>query len=285
MYRIERFGAITLPVGNNEYTLSPAPARMAVVETTSGGYDNDGNGRSKQALPFAINYTGIVSEDTDGLNRTRLDALRGAVGTRALLYRRAADDDTVQTCIARLVSAPMTWPYTQRGWFETEFNFMQLTPWRGAWHESEWFLDEGVRLDDGRELDEAPPIAWDPAVKSTTTTNAGNLPINDAVLTMTAGGSAISSILITLYDYATAEIRSQLQWMGSLAAGRSLVIDSGAFSILNDGTSNYGNLTLTTNHKADHWLEVLPGTNGLVIVRFGGDATSTFSFNYRDGWA
>lgn len=285
MYRIERFGTITLPVFNNEYTLSPVPAQMSVVETTAGGYDNDGGGRNRQALPFAINYSGIISEDTDGLNRTRLDALRGAVGTRALLYRRAADNETVHTCTARLVSAPMTWPYTQRGWFEVDLNFMQLTPWRGAFHEPEWYLDTGVLLDDGHELDESVAVVWDTAVKQVATVNAGNLPVNDVTLTMTAGGTAITSILITVYDGTTGEIYAQLQWLGTLAAGKSLVIDSGAFSILNDGVSNYGNLALTASHKVDHWLQVRPGTQGLALVRFGGNASSTFYLNYRDGWA
>ena len=278
-YTITRFGSITLPVGLTNYTLSPVPAQLSIVQTTAGAYNNNGSGRQKQAFPHSVSYKCTVTEDTLAANRAVLDTLRAAVGTQGRLYRTADDDGTIHYCTAILIAEPHERPYGNRMYIhELELSFQQMGPWRGAAHGVGWTLDSGVLLDNARNLDETPPTTMTSSPEILTITNAGNLPVDDARVIVTAGSSDIDHV------YLTSEL-VELRWVGTLEAGTALEIDAGAFSVTNAGSDAYAGFTIQPDHSIEGLLQI-PEGNSLLAVYFGGGGTdSTVAVIFNDGWA
>lgn len=278
-YTIVRFGSITLPVGLTNYTLSPVPAQLSIVQTTAGAYNNNGSGRHKQAFPHSVSYKCTVTEDTLAANRTVLDALRAAVGTQTKLYRTGDDDGTIQHCMAILVAQPYERPHGNRMYIhEIELSFQQMGPWRGVLHGTGWTLDSGILLDDGRNLDETPPITMTSSPEILTISNNGNLPADDVRVIVTAGSVDIDHV------YLSSEL-VELRWTGTLLAGNELVIDSGAFSVLNAGSDAYSGMTLQPDHSIEGLLQIPEGESFLAVYFGGGGTDSTVAVIFNDGWA
>jgi hypothetical protein len=279
MYTINRFGAITLPAYMTDYNLSPLPAQLAFVQTTTGVFDNDGDKRSRQTFPLSVSYKALVAEDVYATNRTVLDALRAAVGTRAILYRTADNDATVHNCTARLASMNQQRPYSMRqNLFEFELNFQQLSPWRGLIHGAGWVFDSGVLLDNSRVLDEAPPTIINPNPTTIVCSNGGNIPVDDIQFTIIAGSAPITAIQIDGPAFS-------LGWVGSLLTGQSVFIDTGAAMVLKAGNNDYNAFALLPFHHLDRWASLSSGTNTLSVLLTGGGTNSTISIIYNDRWA
>lgn len=281
MYQIYRFGNIDLSPFNNDFTLSPVPAKTNLLSTTGGMFDSDGEGRSRQQFPFPLSYKCVVMEDVYNNNRATLDALRAAVGTRAKLYRRAANDGAVHWCIARLVAMPHDWPYTQRSHFVVSFDFQQLTPWQGFDH-ADWRLDDGYEIDDGLLLDPALYTASLPGTSAITILNSGNLPVTDVLLTVKAGANPLNNIVFFGPDGVW------LQWSGTIPAASELVIDTGAQSVLLDGVNAYQYLSLPVYHTVPDWFYIPPGSTlvAIAMATTVGEMTgSKWTVNFRDWWA
>lgn len=282
MYVIERFGNISLSIFRNTFTLSPVPGQSSVVQTTSGAFDNDGLARNRQVFPLPLSYSCTVFEDTLNANRTILDTLRAAVGTRALLYRRARNDNVLHTCIARLRAEPHEWPWTQKGWFEIQLNFEQMSPWIGTSQGTGWVFDSGVLFDSGRSFDEGTgTFGLVTSPRSATVTNGGNLPATSIVMTVKAGSADITAL--TIRNTLTG---CYLVWTGTLTAFSTLRIDTGAWSVTNNGVDNYNGLDITSPfHINEHWMEMAPGSNSMIIEWVGGGTGSSINFLFNDVWA
>lgn len=277
MYRIDRFGSITLSSYNNDFTLSPVQTPPSIIATSAGAFDNDGAGRSRQQFPHPISYECVVAGDEYNENRATLDELRAAVGTRSRLYRIATDDDTIQSCIARLIDMPHTWPYEQRGYFRIQLRFLQLTPWQGSDH-AEWRLDDGYLLNDGLLFD---PNTYKVTLSTTptqTVVNGGNLPVHDVTLTLTAGAAALTGASFSMPGVS-------LIYLGSIPALGTLVIDCGAKSVTVNGAPNYRGLALGPAHTSEHWIELQPGNNSITASGTGTTTGATWAVNFNDWWA
>lgn len=280
MYTINRFGAITLPTALTDYTLTPLPAQLVFVQTTTGAFDNDGSGRNRQTLPAPISYKATVTEDIYANNRTVLDALRAAVGTRALLYRTADNDATVHHCTARLVNMTHDRPYSLRqNIFQIELTFQQLSPWAGALHGAGWTFDSGVVLDNARTLDETAPTVINTYGKIIFVTNSGNIPVTDIQFTLTAGSAPVTNARLLVYGV------WDFNWEGSLATGQTLVFDSGAYSVQVNGTNGYSGFLLGPLHQIERMAQFDPGENAITVALTGGSTNSTLAVVFSDAWA
>lgn len=284
MYLLERFGIRTLPPYNSEMTESPIPAAIAFVETTGGIYDNDGNGRSRQALPFALRYQGVILENLMTDTRAYVDMFRPLVGIRSKLYRRARDNDEVHWCYARLVAMPYETNTKDKAWRTVTLDFQQLSRWHGARHDDPWTFDSGEVFDDGLILDEESPTILDTNPKVTAVINNGNIPIQDAQIFLTAAGSNITAVTFTGTN-SVAGITINLTWTGTLTAGQILIINDAASSVLNNGVNAYTGLVRNSGHNIAPWFEFAPGTTNITVTRTGGSAASTIAIIFRDGWA
>lgn len=278
-YTIERFGAITLPTYNRDISMAPAAAQRRIVATAAGAFDGDGDGRSAQQFPHTLTVEAIVSEASLAAQRTALDALRAAVGTRNWLYRR--DDATaavVQRAPCRFVALRVERGYEQRRVYQpVQMEFVQLGAWQGA--ATSWTLDEGELLDDGLDLDASTYFAaLSSSPASQAVTNGGNLPVRAVTVTINAGSGIVVNPIITATNI-------DLRWAGSIPAGQSLVIDGGALSVLLNGADAYSGLYFGGTHTVESWIELAPGAS-VVTLTIGGTLTgASWSIDFREVWA
>lgn len=277
-YSFERFGTITLPVYNREMNMAPVSAVQRIVATAAGAFDLDGSGRAAQQFPHPLTVEAIVFEETAAALRAALDALRAAVGTRAYLYRRADDDSTVHRALCRLTAMEVQRTYEQRRAYQpVTLQFLQLSAWQGA--STAWTLDDGEFFDDGLSFD-ATSYAWSIGSSPTTrsVTNGGNLPVTDVVFTITAGATALTNPILTGGGM-------DLRWTGTIAATKSLVIDCGALSVLNDGANAYSGLTLGATHAIETWCSLAPGSMDITLTVTGALTGATWGVSFRERWA
>ena len=276
-YYLERFGAITLPVAMSKETLTPVAADARIVATAAGAFDADGAGRSAQQFPHSLSYQVIVNEATLAAQRTAIDALRAAVGTRAYLYRRADDNNAVHRALCRLVAMPHDRAFDHQGFLPIRLEFKQLQPWQGA--ATSWTLDDGESLDDGLDLDSSTyfaALSTSPA--SQVVTVGGNLPVRAVLITISAGSGTLLNPIITAPNV-------DLRWVGAIPAGQSLVIDAGALSVLVNGADAYSGLYLGGTHTVERWIELAPGAS-VVTLTIGGTLTgASWSIDFREVWA
>lgn len=283
MYTLYKFGNINLPNFNTEYDAAPVPAQLAFIQTTTGVFDGNGNGRNKQQFPFSIAYKATVTQDTLSANRTTLDALRAASGTRANLYRKADDDGAIHRCTARLVGMDYSRPYGNRNAIhEINLSFQQLSPWVGTLNGTGWTFDSGINFDAGRNFDEVGYSATLSLATTTfTATNNGNLPTTAVSIEVTAGSEALTNL-----DIWNMTTNCRLYWYGTLAPGALLRIDTGAWFVTNAGVDEFNNFSLVDPyHRNEYWMEIAVGSNNIAVARIGGNVNSKIAFVFNDRWA
>ena len=279
MYTITRFGTITLPTCKTEYTTSPVPAQLNLVQTASGVFDNDGTDRRKQAFPHPLSYKAYVVEDDLAVARPIMDDLRAAVATRARLYRTADNNGETHYCWAVLAAEPQSRPWgSGMHIWELEFSFQQMSPWIGAIHGVGWKFDTGIKFDNGRTFDETPPVTLSTNPLSMTKPNAGNLPVTDIRFVTTAGGAPITAIQIDGPGFS-------LIWTGNLPIGSTVEIDAGAAMVLKNGSNDYNAFRFGPGHTIGTWAQLLKGDNTVTVTLTGGSTDSKFSMIYYDKWA
>jgi len=279
MYSITRFGAVTLPIYNTEYTLGTVPADgSGILSVGADVWDSYGSQRAPAKFPMPVRYQGIVSQSTLAALRTEFDGLRALTGQREWLYRTANNDATVQQALARLVSVDVQRSVEHSYHFELIFNFLQLGPWRGNSH-SDWRFDSGEVLDDGLTFDATDfQTTFASASAGLTLLNSGNLPVEDAVLTVTAGSGTISNVAV---------VGTGIDWqiLTTVAAGQSLVVDCGSRSVQVNGTDAYRNFSLGNNHSLRNWLYLEPGNTVITTTLTGTYTGAQVSVAFRDRWA
>lgn len=274
---------VTLPIGNPNTDISPVPGRSAIVQTLSGAFDSDLGTEAAPDFPHSINYTAVAIDDTVAQWRTTEDALRALTGQRGWLYRRAEDNDEIQRAVCRLLAVTGPRAVVDRIWKNDTFEWLQLGYWRGHDHRT-WRLDDGHVLDEGLYLDDGDTTyTYTTGPLLITASNGGNARVTDAIITITAGAVAITNTRILKSG------ETNLNYAGTIAPWTSLVIDCGAFSVLNNGVNDYANFTLpliAPPHTINEWLRLTPGDNTLSFTLSGpsGAAPATIKIEFMDAW-
>lgn len=257
-YKLTKFDNVNLPTYNRESGLDTAPGLDGFIGTVLGGYDSYRSDMAPAATPYTLTVRGIVSMETDADQRAAVDGLRALGRRRAALIRQADDDESEQFCYARLQQVTHRRITGVNGYQVLELAFLI---------ESGWYEEKAVQY----ENLSGSPFAL-------VVENAGNRMVNDAVLVVTAGSSAITAVTITTTN------GTHLIWSGTLSAGDELELDCGAKSITNDGANAYSGLTYGSNHEIDDWLRI-EGNMTITITYTGGGTGPTCSIAFNDGWA
>lgn len=284
MYWLTAFGTQDLPQHDVSFNAGTAPAQMATVETLNAGmYDTYGRGRSPQRFPLTLTYTCVVAGSSTTTAAATIAGLKGQIGQRNKLVRQMLSDSSYQWCWARLVDVDDAMSARMTRWrVPVTLTFALLGKWNGVQHWGTQLFDQGeLYWDDGLYFDGEDVYTMDQADEADQTivvNNGGNIPVANAVITVTAVGTPITLLKIMIAG------ASEIQFSGSLAVGKQLIIDCKKKQITNDGANAYSSFSLTANHVIAEWLVLEPGDNSVVVNRTGG-ANSTIEFAFYDGWA
>ena len=74
-----------------------------------------------------------------------------------------------------------------------------------------------------------------------------------------------------------------LTFSGTVAANKTLVIDTGTMQVKNDGVDAYDDLAFTPTADLATWFSLLPGSNALTIT-YTGATGGDIEFAYYEAW-
>lgn len=106
--------------------------------------------------------------------------------------------------------------------------------------------------------------------------NAGNVPMDDAVISIARETGTVTQVTITAAGIA-------LRWTGSLGAGQTLVIDCERQTVRVNGVDAYAGFSLLPSHSANGWLPLRTGMTAVSVAALGGDVTA--SVEHYNQWA
>lgn len=278
-YQYTKFDGIELPLYNHEQAHDPMPAESTIIDSVGGAWDWLGTARRrgrKQIISFKGVFTsgeyGLVDDDgnpvvdefaqqiivAEGVAalRAKVVALLEKRGVRGSLIRTRLDDSTTEWKTARLLQ--IGWP---RKWEDhgviAELSF-QFETFMEGWHAA-----SATSTSDSAVA--ATPLGF-------TVENTGQIPVNDAVFTVTRTSGTITQVDV---DLSASGI--DWTWTGSLGASDVLTVDVGAQTVKKNSTDAYSGFVLNGSHTAEGWLPLAEGDNVFTITVTGGNATVAVS--------
>lgn len=283
MHWLTQFGTLALPQYEAQFSNAPAPVAQATVALIGGGaYDAYGSDVARQRYPALLSYACVVASSSQATAVAQMAALKALLGTKAKLWRTEADGTSQQWCWARLTAIDDTMRVKAPKWLvPVTLEFTLLGRWNGLSHGGYWVLDDGEYLDDGLYLDGEEPTVLDTAPtapQTITVTNNGNQAVRDAVIRLTSAASANTYLSVTVTGV------SAFSWTGTLAATKTLEIDTGRKTVLNDGVAAWNGFLLLAEHKTADWLVLEPGDNDVIVETDSSGPNSTIQFIFDDGW-
>jgi len=261
-YWITQFGTTALSQIEQEHETGLGLTAGGTLPLPAGGaHDPWGADQAPVQLPYTLRVSAELVHTTPGSLRTALYALRALHGERAKLYRTpdggVLNSEWVWARLERLRVARRAANVLV---LPIEMDFTILTaPWRGD--------------------DATVSTVLDASPKSITCTNGGNARISDSVITVTAAGSAVTNVQVSIAG------ESLWAWAGTLTVGNDLVIDCGAKTVRNNGVDAYSGFALDPLHTVSEWLRLEPGSNTVQVWRTGGDNATAIEIAFEDGWA
>lgn len=284
-YRYTTFDGVNLPEVMPEDDLQTGSTPSTLIDSLAGAFDYLGSNRyrlKRQPINYRGKYVGrndiylvdesgnyivdesgnyiIANDDYTVDLRDKVDALKAKVGRRGTLIRVREDDGSSQSKQARLHS----------------IGHMRTV------RDIDRFADLEIVL-------EAVGGPWKSTSATTTTASlsastmgtvavvsAGLEEVRDAVITVTANGGTVTGLEFVL------DSDQHFSWAGILLNGNSLVIDTGALTVLNNNVDAYSGFTLEADHTIDGWLSLAPANNLLYITVTGGPAD--LSIVHYDQW-
>lgn len=293
-YIPERFGMLALPVYNPDMEVGTGKYETAYTLLESGGaidqIDEDDIARPGVTT---ITYTGTLEAATRELLTVALDNLRGYVGTRARLYARVLTETSVLSegryigtgelrwRWARLVSVQMKRRPGSIRHQDVVFTWQSESPWWYGTHYGTWYLDAGNDLDAGLYLDTGITVTLSASPVTYSLVNNGNRPIEDIRFVL-----AVKTTNCTAFGIATAT--ADLDFTGTVLANKSLVIDTGQQSVLNDNVDAYDHpdFDFGAGHVIDPWIRAAKSaTTVITFTNTGAGVTSTVDLAWWEQWA
>lgn len=288
-YTLERFGVTVIPLYEGVHDVSTPPSSLPAITLSSGGqYDQWGSERANPA-PATLQVRGEILADDASDKQAQTVLWRARRGERDRLVRRVEGTDVREWIWARLNKVTMqTTPDTVLIQpFALDFKLYSPV-WYGRRRGGPWVLDSGVDLDIGYFLDMDDVTLLTPGGLTTLTLpNAGNAITANAIVTIAnpASGTAITNVVLTAGPDAST-VKASWTFSGTIAVNTSLVIDTGAATVVNNGVNAYATFD-TTAGVIDDWLYMHTGSTTMKITLTGGGSganRATAKVDYSEGW-
>jgi hypothetical protein len=272
-----KFGDVTLPTNQGTFAW-PSETPDGGLRTLGGAFDSHGSGYAGPQLPYRLTYTVLAVHATDTTElRIALDALRAMTSTKpyARLWLKAADGPE-RWAWARMLNVTPALTATGRAAVSTTLTWRVDSGWHGDAHGGEGDV----------------PTALTSSPQAITVGNGGDAPVDDALITVWAGSTAITYLRwqATVTWGEAAPIYCDMAFTGTIKAGEALSIGCKDCTVLNNNNDAYNDLHRLAAHNCPSWLRLVPGSgdSGAAVVTVtwtGGAADSTILCTYWDAFA
>lgn len=282
-FRYDRFGAVSFALYDGRVSDTTGKWDAPSFRLSSGGaFDPLGSQRGRRG-PYDLPISGdLIGSSVVDVN-LQLQALKAQARLPGRLVRTSLATGRQQWAQARLeyvdpelqdTASPFILPVS--------LAFVVLSPcWYGV-HHAPTALKWGTVANGGSGVLWGSGHAWNEAVGDTSTLSAlsgtpqdvalineGTLEVTAVTFVITAGSSPITSVRIVGNG-------TDLTWTGTLAAGKTLVIDGATDDVTNDGANAYAGLTWNSGHVNDDLFVLAPnGTTTFQITGAGGGTGTT----------
>lgn len=266
---------LVLPTSDANTPLSLGPARVSLYPLTGGGALNQ-RGSTERATrgDSAIDYPCIISGASPEERQHNEDDAKSFMGYQGKLYMLMSDDTHRWVDCVMLDTSGSLEPESARHTRATLSWSVISEHWNGSSREGALTADFYLAAD--ADLITTVTQALTAGVPATVAlANGGNIEQSSVEITVTAQGGAVTALTIT-----SATTGHSFSWAGSLAAGASLVIDTGALSVLASGFDDYDGFTAPTNKN--EWMQLARGANAWTVTATGANAALTAK--YYDAW-
>ncbi len=263
----KQFGGTSIGVGTyltltpiEELSVGPDQTVSGIMTLPGGGvYDALGTAQHDAQLPRVFEVPIFLAATTAALLETAVDALNAWAGKHDKLWVQNAGATLARWRYA-IIDVDMRLTSPAQTSITGKCTFTCATP---GWH--------GAASNTGAiPLDTNPHnVSW---------TNAGNRPVDNAIITFTAGASNITAATFIVTGV------TSFTWTGTLVATKALVIDCGARTVLNDGVDARSGLTRNAAHTINPWLRLAASASTTMAVGFTGAGTPTCGIAASDGW-
>lgn len=277
-YTLIAFDDVPLPDSMQVEDLGTGMADSALVDTVGGVFDYAG---SQRRLPrshtFAhlgqyVGQAGVRVTSNDDYRVTDADDLRvvqrdmlqhlqmltddlkSKIGVRGTLWRRRMADGALSWKRARLLQVRHS-EDVQKASVVSQVESVFETDMVG-WH-----------VESVSTVTKAVPSG---VMTGITVSNDGALTVEDAVLRVQCTANTITQVQVNGLSTGI-----DLMWTGSINAGKTLEIDAGRYTVLNEASDQYAGLVLNAGHTVDGWLPLEPGPTLLTVTLVGGAGNVT----------
>ena len=266
---LETFGATqgggtALPDGLATQNVMPDALTPSMIKLPGGGVFNPWG--DDEALPQGtiLVARGAYTAATRAALLTLVDGLRAWNGKWSNLY---------------VSTAAAAWRWRKaRMWCDDQ----PVTPHsiHGFWQPMTLTFELGDTIWHGDDATDT--ITMTVAASSGEINNAGNGLVRDIVLTYTVAGAG-NTVTNLIVENEETDYICKIQYAGTIALGKALVIDCGAKTVKNDGSNDFANFSIVTaTHTKTEWLVLKPGDNTIKATRTSGNATDTLGLAFED---
>jgi len=286
MYRLIRFGQINLVHSNQVDTIGSGATPTAYQTLPEGGALDLFGSQQKHPGTVERSKSLRLTAPTEAVLEILFFQLLALRGKRERLYRETSSGD-IQWQYARLVEVT-----AERSYEMTRFRRIQDISLRFVTQEAfwrgdlggVWYFDSGEYFDTGLAFDsgETHPLTTSPTsftISIGASTDAGRAAVRAVRMAISAGASPMSAITIARTG------GESITFSGTIAANKTLVIDTGTMQVTNDGVDAYANLTLSPTADLASWFALAPGDNTITVTFTGGGAGKQIAFTYYEVWS
>jgi len=268
-YTLTSFCGVTLPAWSGKYEGGAGPSHSLMTEAISGTYhDGYGTARAPVKYPYTLPYSAVIlgqarpndTPATTDLQQLQIDvrAIQGLRGQRGYLLR-TDEGGLIQWCTARAtrVNVPQDRQQETMIWQPIGIEFQILTPWF-------YIPNNGTPS--------VPALITVTGSGTQYLVNAGTATVTNAIITFASGSNP--GIAVTYADGTASS------WTFTGTAS-TLVINCGAWSVINGGVDAYISLTLGPAHMTRTWLPIPPNLGTALPFTITGTAAIQYAYGYE----
>lgn len=297
-YILTEFATVTLPAKMPVEDIGTGRAVTKPMQLPGGGAFDPLRDSDAVVGLEKIDKEALIHSATASVRVSEYRDLRALLGTRGRLYRLWDGESLSQWVDARLVQVTSRRSVKEYKHLNVRMSFEKYSSyWRSdpedLWYfdsgedfdtglffdgeTMEWYFDDGEYFDDGLFFDRIALIyRLNVSPKTVTITNSGNTDVTDAEIRIDAGSANITALEIRITG------RIELDYTGTITAGQELIIDCGAYSVLNNGSNDRANFSVGSTHSINEWFRVRPGGEDVIVAITGGSTDSTITFAYAN---